>query len=285
MKFSIQSSMWGRFAGTPAGITAIKDLFYLSNHEDQQALREVNAAGYDGVEFFDGNVERYRSDPERLARLLRDTDLTLAAVYAGANFIYADAFEDEMARLEATADLSQRLGARFFVIGGGAIRATGTRQADYDALASGLDAVASMARRHGLTATYHPHMGTMSQSSDAFERVMGLTQIELCLDVGHVLAGGGDPVQIARKYRDRIRYIHLQDRADNWFRPVGEGKVDFRGVLAELSGDFEPEWAAVEFSFNNHRPTDIPLQLASLLRRRVGDLVGAAGKGPAEARG
>lgn len=271
MKVACQTITWGGVVGHPAGVTSVKDLFYLANGPDEQALRDVAQAGYDGVELFDGNLNRYADQQERLEGMLRDNGLTLVAVYSGANFIYADALEDELARLEMAAKLGRRFGARFLTVGGGAIRAGGTREGDYEALARGLDKVVALARRYGLEANYHPHLGTMSQSSEALAKIMRLTEIPLCPDLAHILAGGGDPVEVVRTYRDRIPYIHLKDYADGAFLPLGEGQVDLGGVVAELSGDHAPEWWTVELDETDRSP----LEVATQNRRRVEELVAA----------
>ena len=36
-------------------------------------------------------------------------------------------------------------------------------------------------------------------------------QIKLCLDTGHLLIGGTDPLQLAREVPDRIAHAHLKD--------------------------------------------------------------------------
>ena len=36
------------------------------------------------------------------------------------------------------------------------------------------------------------------------------TYVNLCLDSGHVVYGGGDPVELCRKYPERITYIHIK---------------------------------------------------------------------------
>ena len=269
MKIGCQTNMWGGGAGHPAGVTSIKDLYYLTLGPDEQSLREASLAGFDGVEIFDGNLNRYHDNPGQYEALLSDNGLKLAALYSGANFIYPDALEDEMARLERAASLGERYGALFFTIGGGAVRAGGTREGDYDLLARGLDAVVAVARPHGLVAAYHPHLGTMSEGPEALTRIMALTEIALCPDLGHVLAGGGDPVEVVHTYRDRIPYIHLKDYADGLFVPLGEGKVDLKGVVAELSGDYRPEWWTVEVD-----QTDRPLEMATKGRRVAADLLG-----------
>jgi inosose dehydratase len=97
---------------------------------------------------------------------------------------------------------------------------------------------------------------------------MRLTEIALCPDLAHLLAGGSDPVEVVRAYRDRIPYVHLKDYADGAWLPIGDGKVDFKGVLRLLSGDQEPVWATVE----HDGKTDQPFEMAKLLRTRALEL-------------
>ena len=43
------------------------------------------------------------------------------------------------------------------------------------------------------------------------EKVLELTSISLCLDTGHLLLGGGDPVRAMRDWKSRINHMHLKD--------------------------------------------------------------------------
>ncbi len=74
------------------------------------------------------------------------------------------------------------------------------------------------ARRRGLrsrasTATLHPHVGTMVESGEETDRVLAGSGIGLCLDTGHLLIGGGDPVAVASRSPDRVAHVHLKDVA------------------------------------------------------------------------
>jgi inosose dehydratase len=64
---------------------------------------------------------------------------------------------------------------------------------------------------------------------------MPLTKIHLCPDCGHIAAGGGDPVEVVRKYKDKIVYLHLKDYKDGGFYPLGMGEIDFREIMSILS--------------------------------------------------
>jgi len=254
MSYGYQTNTWGGVVGHPAGVTSIKDLFYLTYGSDEKALRDIAAAGYDGFEIFDGNLERYADDPTPFEGWMRATGLTLIAVYSGANFIYADCLDDEFVRLEQAARLGQRFGASYHVIGGGAIRGSGPRASDYEALARGLDRVAALTSHFGLQAMFHPHLGTIVQAPDELDRLLRLTDIPLCPDTGHVIAGGGDPVELIRSYRDRIPYVHFKDWADGRFLPLGEGTMDLAAVVAALGGAPNGTWWTVELDETDKDP-------------------------------
>lgn len=136
---------------------------------------------------------------------------------------------------------------------------------EWAALLAGADAVAALAAEHGLATVLHPHVGTLVETPaeiDAFATGCG---VDLCLDTGHVLAGGGDPVAVARRWADRIAHVHLKDvdaaaaaavRAGTttyadavragMYRPLGTGDVDLAAVVAALVGAGYDGWWVLE---------------------------------------
>ncbi len=246
MKFGFEMNAWGGVVGHPAGVTSVKDLFYLATGPTEVALREISRAGYQGFELFDGNLVAYEADKDALRSLMRDTGLELVAVYAGANFIYPDILDDELWRIEKGASLAADFGAEHIVVGGGAVRASGVREDDYVLLAAGLERVADIAEKYGLTASYHPHLGTCVTTLEQMDKVFPHTRINFCPDTGHIDAAGGSSAEVVRKYGDRIRYIHLKDYKDGNFLPLGEGAVDFEGILEALHARNYDGWITME---------------------------------------
>jgi inosose dehydratase len=121
-----------------------------------------------------------------------------------------------------------------------------------------LDEVARTAQAQGLPVVYHPHTGTFVETPDEVEWLMSSTDpriVSLCLDVGHYLIGGGDPVAAVRRYGERIRHVHVKDvDADilrrlrdreipdflsalkaRIFTELGNGVLDAAGVVRELA--------------------------------------------------
>lgn len=258
MRLSYQTITWGGVVGHPVGVTSIKDLFYMANGSTEEALRDVAAAGYEGVEIFDGNLRQYEGRPAELEKLLSDSGLQLVAVYSGANFIFREVLEEEFWRIEKAAALAASFGAQHIVVGGGAQRSGGIRDDDYVLLAEGLDRVADIAESHGLQASYHPHLTTIVESPDQIERVFSRSRIGFCPDVAHLTAGGGDPAALIRRYAHRVVYAHLKDfRPDPFaFLPLGEGTIDFAAVLDALRATRLDGWVTVELDAYDGAPID-----------------------------
>jgi sugar phosphate isomerase/epimerase len=66
----------------------------------------------------------------------------------------------------------------------------------------------------------HNEVGTQISGQDSLIRVLERTEAALCLDTGHLVAAGGDPLAILGAYWDRVRHVHLKDA-----RPSPSGRT------------------------------------------------------------
>ena len=137
--------------------------------------------------------------------------------------------------------------------------------AQWDTLLVNLDLITAAAEARGLIATLHPHVGTIVESGVEAERVLAGSRIGLCLDTGHLLIGGGDPVELARLHPERIAHVHLKDvRLDlakavqagrqtytdavaaGMYVPLGAGDVDIAGIVESLESAGYAGWYVLE---------------------------------------
>jgi inosose dehydratase len=100
------------------------------------------------------------------------------------------------------------------------------------ALLGNLDRIMDAAAERGLVATLHPHVGTLVESGEDTDRVLAGSRIGLCLDTGHLLIGGGDPVALAKGHPARIGHVHLKDVRLELAHQVQKGEVSYTGAVA-----------------------------------------------------
>lgn len=246
MKLAYHTITWGGVVGHPAGVTSVKDLYYLANGSTEDALRDISDAGYEGFELFDGNLAQYADREDELRGLTESLGLQLVGVYSGANFIYPEILDDELSRIETAAQLAARHGAEHLVVGGGAVRASGTREDDYKKLGEGLEKVVAIADEAGLVASFHPHLGTCVESPEQLAKTFEHTGIDFCPDTAHLEAGGGDSAELISTYGDRIKYVHLKDYANGDFLSLGQGSLDFSRIMGSLESIGYDGWITVE---------------------------------------
>ncbi|MGA6167386.1 sugar phosphate isomerase/epimerase family protein [Amycolatopsis magusensis] len=121
------------------------------------------------------------------------------------------------------------------------------------------------AAAHGLRTVLHPHVGTHVETEAEVEGFIAGSDLPLCLDTGHLLLGGTDPVDLARRHPDRIGHLHLKDvRADladrvragelaytdavgqGLFVPLGDGDVDIEAMVRSVHAAGYTGWYVLE---------------------------------------
>lgn len=248
---------WGGIVAEAGGVGSVKDLYYRSLGDIRVAAAEIAAEGYVGVEVFDGNLVALEGEVDDVRSSLEDSGVELVSVYTAGNFIFADALDDELQKVANAARLAKLFGAGHLVLGGGARRAAGIRDEDFEALAAALDRAAGIAADAGLTSSYHPHLGTLVESPDELARLMPLTSVAFCPDTGHLAAGGGNPATEIRNYGDRLAHVHLKDYdAGRGFVPLGEGSIDFADVIEAAREHGYDGWMMVELDAYDGAPRE-----------------------------
>jgi inosose dehydratase len=101
--------------------------------------------------------------------------------------------------------------------------------------ARNLDETVRRAADRGILAVLHPHAGTMIESATAVERLLNDTSAQICLDTGHLLIGGTDPLALMRSYASRVGHAHLKDVNAELAGQVRSGELGFTdGVKAGM---------------------------------------------------
>jgi inosose dehydratase len=231
-----------------------------------RVLAEMRDVGLAATEF--GPDGFLPAAPAAKAATLREYGL--AAVGGFVPVVLHDAAADPLPAVDRELDGFVAAGAGTLVL------AAATGQDGYDArpelddaqwrtLLTTLDRLADLARGRGVTAVLHPHVGTVVENRVEVDRVLGGSSVPLCLDTGHLLVGGTDPVELAKAVPDRIAHAHLKDVDAGWaarvragevgytdavrggmYRPLGAGDVDIAAIVEVLEGSGYRGWYVME---------------------------------------
>ncbi|GAA4481060.1 sugar phosphate isomerase/epimerase [Microbacterium panaciterrae] len=117
--------------------------------------------------------------------------------------------------------------------------------------------VGAITARHGVTLALHTESHSVFWTPRDVDLFLLLTDpflVAFCPDTGHIVLGGGDPVQLVLRHRERVVIAHWKDAAGAfrekalvdgdifsrhrpYFRPAGQGVVDwpaFARALADI---------------------------------------------------
>ncbi|GAA1990712.1 sugar phosphate isomerase/epimerase [Amycolatopsis minnesotensis] len=151
--------------------------------------------------------------------------------------------------------------------------------APWETLVATAARVRDAAEGHGLRTVLHPHVGTHVETEAEVERFLADSELPLCLDTGHLLIGGTDPVELAKRHPARIGHLHLKDvrgaLADDvragklpyaeavrqgLYPPLGEGDVDVAAMVRFVHEAGYDGWYVLEqdTALGEDSPTGLP---------------------------
>jgi inosose dehydratase len=260
-------------------------------------LDGIRAAGLHALEL--GPFGYLPGDTAELARELACRDLAPVG-----SFLFDDLHVP--ARRSAVLDAAERT-ARWIAAAGGELlviidrpdatrAATAGRAEDaprlaapaWEAMIDTIGRVGRIARRHGLRPVLHPHAGSHVEFGDEIDAALDALDVGLCLDTGHSLYAGLDPLALMRRHADRLAHLHLKDVdrrglargvgywdavAAGAFCPLGDGQLDLEALARTLDEVGYAGFATIE----QDRRAGTRGDPVSDLRRSVERLRDAAG--------
>jgi inosose dehydratase len=256
----------GRVAGAPIswGVCEVRGWGYQMRAE--RVLSEMRALGLRATEL---GPEGFLA-PGRARNILEGNGLELVGGFVPAVLQDGANVERELEAVATSADLIAALGGGVLVLAASAgtsgyERADRLDPAGWSELARGIDRVAELAADRGLRVALHPHHGTLIERPEDVARLLDVSDVGLCLDTGHVVVGGGDPLELSRMAAGRVFHVHLKDvsaalaervargilgyrdavRA-GLYRPLGDGDLDVTGILRALEESGYAGWYVLE---------------------------------------
>lgn len=154
------------------------------------------------------------------------------------------------------------------------------RDVDFEDYCRKTNIMTQTCARWGIRAAIHNHLGQRIENQQELEDFLkACPDVGIVFDTGHLSAAGGDPIEIIKKYHDRICVMHLKDvhikdesiGLDKWqqrlrFCEIGGGNtsLDNLAVVKALKDVGYDGWVHIEHDTHLQDPY---IDLATSLKR------------------
>ena len=262
------TDMMSRIAGAPItwGVDGSPGWGHLMDAD--RVLGEMAEIGLNATEL--GPDGYLPIDPAELKTKLDQYGLELVGGFVPAVLHLPERADDELAYAARAAKTLGGCGANVLVLGPGSgldgyDTSIDMSPGEWSVFLGNLKYLIASAGDEGLTVALHQHWGMAIETQAHVERLIAESEVEFCLDTGHLYLGGADPVDIARKAAGRVAHVHLKDVdaemakqvrggelafrqsvIDGIFKPLGDGGVDIAGFVKTLEAASFDGWYVLE---------------------------------------
>lgn len=227
------------------------------NGNDLVAIKEIAELGYKGIQLRANTYAPFKDKPQDLKDTIVKNKLALAMFSSGNVGIQDDISKDIELHLNH---------AKFIkALGGSSLQITNSSRPkdrlptseELKKYAKNMSEVAKVVLEEtGIQAAYHNHMNQLGETPEEVDIIvseMNTKYIKLLLDVAHYQQGGGVPADAVLKYKSILHATHIKDtrpdtenKSGYRFVELGQGKVDFEGVFANLKKIGFKGWNIIE---------------------------------------
>lgn len=188
----------------------------------EQCVSEMALAGFTGSEV--GN--KYPKDPEVLKKALEIRGVEICNQWFS-SFLLTKPFEEVEKEFRAQLTFLKAMGAKVIGVSEQSHSVQGQldtpvfghkyemNDEEWETFCTGMNKLGKIAKEeYGIALTFHHHMGTVVQSLAEVDRMMENTDpeyVSLLFDTGHFAYCREDPLEVVKKYVNRIKHVHLKD--------------------------------------------------------------------------
>jgi sugar phosphate isomerase/epimerase len=222
-------------------------------------LKALGQMGCQGVEFwgYGGTPKVYKEySAAELRKLLDDQGLKCCGMHLDLKALSAD-------NLKRTIENNRTLGSEYLNVA--AAKDKMSSAASIAELATLLNTAAAECRPHELVIGYHAHPFDFAKVDGKFAWELlfsrTLPEINMQMDVGNCLSGGGDPIAMLKEFPGRTRTIHIKEHQDKTFD--SEYYKEVFGLCETACGT---RWYIVEMGGADGNGFEVPKQALAKLR-------------------
>jgi inosose dehydratase len=212
----------------------------------EEAFHHIQEAGWSAVELYGHDLD-WLGPPNRLKQRLGGLHpATLFASLASPND--REEFQVHKNRIDYAAEIGA---SAYGLVGAQRLRWRAPSEDEIRELAEFCEELAEHGARQNVLVSYHPHTGcTVETTPEIDVLVRSSSQLTLCLDASHIAVVGEDPLEVVKRFWDRVGYFHIKDWAHGKFVKLGEGTlgIEFPGLLREIQAGGFTGWMVVENS-------------------------------------
>jgi len=200
-------------------------------------LETVTAMGYRALET--GPPGYLAENGESAVELIEPFGVELVASFLPLRLDDEDGFREDLELLDRTTEVLAAAGGGIVLLADAErleraaisgqpekLARNGLSEEQVDRAADRLDRAGARCAERGLRAALHPHAATYIESPEETEAILDRTELPLCIDTGHTVVGGGDPVDLVRRHGHRIVHLHLKDVDGAVLERLGAGEID-----------------------------------------------------------
>ena len=188
-------------------------------------IKSVADAGYDGMENGFGRFSV--AETENYKNWLIENNVKMAAIHIGGDFADLESVKRQHENIPALIKFAHALGCKniFF---------SGSPSSDYKFAAENFNKLGKVLSEEGLVLSYHNHDWEVKDNCAGLYALCDNTDPEyfsFVPDIGWVVRGGAEPVEVLRRLGARVSNLHFKEFTDDGnFTELGKGVVNFKEV-------------------------------------------------------
>ncbi|GGK84878.1 TIM barrel protein [Streptomyces flaveus] len=230
-------------------------------------LDELAAAGYEWLEL--GPYGYLPTEPAVLAEELAVRGLKVSGGTAFGALHRPEAWDDMLAHVRQVAALTAATGAHHLVFippmyrdekTGGFTESPELTAEQWAGFGRAADRLGKLLLdEYDVRLVIHPHADSHIQTQPEIERLLNESDsryTNLCLDTGHVAYGGGDNLDLIRRFGERVGYVHIKQMDPEILVQVATEKLSF--------GEAVKRGVCVSPPAGVPKPDDVVAELARL---------------------